>query len=195
MNKIAIRQLMREKRRALSRDAVVNGSAQVAKRVMQLPQYIEAEHIAFYQAHENEIECGLLMQQSLQLEKMIYLPVFSGKNQLKFYGINSATPLVNSRWGIAEPVIYQQSPVSAEKIELFFIPLVAFDDHGYRLGRGAGCYDRYLSFVKNQPRDRRPTLVGLAYDFQKIDRIVPQSWDIQLDYVVTDQGVIEGVGV
>ncbi|MGH8726393.1 MAG: 5-formyltetrahydrofolate cyclo-ligase, partial [Burkholderiales bacterium] len=59
-----------------------------------------------------------------------------------------------------------------------------WDPQGHRLGYGGGFFDRTLAgFTK------RPVVIGVTYEMAKIDTIHPQSWDIPMDYVVTERGV------
>jgi 5,10-methenyltetrahydrofolate synthetase len=64
------------------------------------------------------------------------------------------------------------------------LPMNGWDKHGYRLGYGAGYFDRTLA---NMPK--RPVVIGVTYEIAKMDTIHPQSWDIPADYVVTERGV------
>ena len=58
-----------------------------------------------------------------------------------------------------------------------------WDAQGYRLGYGAGFFDRTLaSFV------RKPLTIGISYELARIPSIHPQSWDLPMDYVVTERG-------
>ena len=59
-----------------------------------------------------------------------------------------------------------------------------WDRHGYRLGYGAGFFDRTLAALA-----RKPLVVGIAYELAKLDTIHPQAWDLPMDYVVTERGV------
>ncbi len=63
------------------------------------------------------------------------------------------------------------------------MPLVAFDGHGTRLGRGAGYYDRTLEHKKPQ------CLLGVAYEFQHHDFLPPEPWDVPLDAVATEKTI------
>jgi 5-formyltetrahydrofolate cyclo-ligase len=69
---------------------------------------------------------------------------------------------------------------------VLFMPLVAFDDSGSRLGMGAGYYDRYLGRL---PGGLTPLLVGLAHEAQRSNTPLPGNpWDVPLDGVVTENG-------
>jgi hypothetical protein len=59
-----------------------------------------------------------------------------------------------------------------------------WDPQGYRLGYGGGFFDRTLASL-----EKRPLTIGVTYEFAKMDTIHPQSWDIPMDYVVTERGV------
>lgn len=74
---------------------------------------------------------------------------------------------------------------SAEVVpEVVLLPMNGWDQQGYRLGYGAGFFDRTLAAMA-----KRPIVVGVTYELAKMDTIHPQSWDIPADYVVTERGV------
>ena len=62
-----------------------------------------------------------------------------------------------------------------------------WDAQGYRLGYGAGFFDRTLASLA-----KRPVVVGVSYELAWLDTIYPQPWDIPMDYVVTERGVYRG---
>jgi 5-formyltetrahydrofolate cyclo-ligase len=94
-------------------------------------------------------------------------------------------------YGIAEPVASATVRISPRDLDAVLMPVVGFDRHGNRLGMGAGYYDRALRHLRDGSRRwRRPRLVGLAFACQEVERIVPSTWDIPLDVVVTERGVI-----
>jgi len=72
--------------------------------------------------------------------------------------------------------------------DVLLVPLLAFDDRGFRLGWGGGFYDRTLARL----RSRGPVVaVGVAYHGQKVDVVPVTSDDEQLDLVVTDEEILE----
>ena len=73
------------------------------------------------------------------------------------------------------------------------VPLVAFDGRGHRLGYGAGFYDRTLAALR---ADGGPPVlaVGLAFAAQRVGAVPVEPFDVPLDLVVTEQGVVRGGG-
>ena len=69
------------------------------------------------------------------------------------------------------------------------MPLVAFDEQGNRVGMGGGYYDRTLGFLRSRQQWVRPKLVGVGYDFQEVERIDSESWDVPLTYICTESGI------
>lgn len=72
-------------------------------------------------------------------------------------------------------------------LDLVLLPLVGFDDAGGRLGMGGGFYDRSLAYLARRQNWRKPTLLGLAHECQKVDRLAQASWDVPLAGTVTDK--------
>ncbi len=71
------------------------------------------------------------------------------------------------------------------------MPLVGFDSCGHRLGMGAGFYDRALRPRLDRTQSfRRPRLIGIAYSVQQVERLEPAPWDVALDLVVTERGIL-----
>jgi len=75
-------------------------------------------------------------------------------------------------------------------LDLILLPLVAFDKSGHRLGMGGGYYDRTLAFLAHRRLWRKPHLLGTAYQFQQLETLPTQPWDIPLDGIATEQGVL-----
>ncbi len=87
--------------------------------------------------------------------------------------------VAGEQFGIGEPT----GPVytDLEAIELIIVPGVAFDRKGNRMGRGRGFYDRLL---KTTPKALK---IGVAYDFQMLDSIPVEPFDVKMDRIITEQ--------
>jgi 5-formyltetrahydrofolate cyclo-ligase len=116
------------------------------------------------------------------------LPVIEGKGKpLLFRAWRPGDQTAPGVWGIAEPT--PDKP--RVEPEILLVPLLAFDLAGWRLGYGAGYYDRTLRRL----RAMQPVLaVGIAYDEQRVDAVPHLDYDERLDWVLTPSGPIRCVG-
>ncbi len=134
---------------------------------------------------EGEQDPGPLQLLLEQLGIMTALPVVK-QNELHFYAYRSGQPLLPNRFGIGEPAMDMAPPIALLSLDLVFVPLVAVDQQGYRLGMGGGFYDR--SFSLGHPQRRRPLLVGLAHELQRVAALPHEAWDVPLDALITEAG-------
>src|SRR6185369_9369794 len=81
--------------------------------------------------------------------------------------------------------------LSARFLDTIFVPAVALDRLGARLGHGIGFYDRTLAFRQHRTRWLGPRLVGLAYSFQIVPQVPVTATDVFMDTIVTDRGIDE----
>jgi len=183
-----IRQLKRSHRRALSETEQQLHSKAICQISESLNAYRNSQNIAFYIANDGEIDPHLLMEHSRHLGKNIYLPVLSPQeNSLYFAPFEADSQLVLNRFNIPEPACDPSAWKTAEQLELLFLPLVAFDIHGNRMGMGGGFYDRTLAFLQQENLSKKPVLAGLAHELQRVEQLLAQNWDIPLDYIITEK--------
>lgn len=180
-----LRQQLIHQRQKLPLFNQIQASNLIAKKAYKLPIFKKSLYIAFYQAIHGEVNCAPLLKYAEQQQKNILLPVLEGQS-LRFIRYQSNQPLIKNRYGIDEPIITPENIVEAIDIDLVFVPLVAFDTKMNRLGMGKGYYDRTFHFLKKTSLKKKPTLIGLGYEFQKIETIEAKSWDIPLDQVITE---------
>jgi 5-formyltetrahydrofolate cyclo-ligase len=69
------------------------------------------------------------------------------------------------------------------------MPLVGFDANCNRLGMGGGFYDRTLAYLRLRRCWRRPLLIGIAHECQRVERLETNTWDVPLDLVVTEERI------
>lgn len=110
------------------------------------------------------------------------LPVVMGRGQaLVFRAWRPGDGLIDAAFGtrIPPPDALALTP------KLLLVPLLAFDDRGYRLGYGGGFYDRSLAALP------APIAVGCAYEAQRIDAVPIDHHDRRLDWIVTEKRALE----
>jgi 5-formyltetrahydrofolate cyclo-ligase len=182
--KRTLRATMRDRRADMSDEQRRAAAATIAKYGL---SFLDARPtagtvVSGYAAIGDEIDPAPLMASLTRQGCSLALPVVTGKAvPLEFRAICEDTAMVPGVWGIAQPPA--SCPVVTPAILL--VPLLAFDDDGWRLGYGGGYYDRTLRLL----RHAAPTLaIGLAFDIQKIDAVPHLDYDERLDWVVTPSG-------
>jgi len=191
-NRKQIRQHMREQRRALGETERQYSALQLTAHLLQSRLFNNSQHIALYLTNDGEMDPWSLIEAAWQRGKQCYLPVLGLRpgNRLWFIPYQPDTKLVNNRFGIPEPVhARRQRRLKPQSLDLILMPLVAFDQQGNRLGMGGGFYDRTLSFLRHRHSWRKPRLIGLAYEFQRVDQLAYQSWDVPLDAIATEDRI------
>jgi 5-formyltetrahydrofolate cyclo-ligase len=123
----------------------------------------------------------------------LYVPrVISWRDaRMAFVPLEPDTTLRGNAFGIPEPAHGAGGRLPVRHFDTILVPLVGFDAQGHRLGMGAGFYDRALrSRLDRAQPFRRPRLIGIAYSAQQVARLEPAPWDVALDLVVTERGVL-----
>lgn len=186
MNNTELRQQLLNKRKQLSPLEQTACSSQLALHVLQNELFTNSNSIAFYHASNNEIDCSLILQAAWQQNKNCYLPIVTSEKKLLFAPYYFNDELIPNQYGILEPPLDLTKVIVPEKLDLVLVPLLAFDKHNNRLGMGAGYYDRTFAFLNTTPRPAKPFLLGLAYEWQRVEQLTAESWDIKLNSVMTE---------
>jgi 5-formyltetrahydrofolate cyclo-ligase len=189
----ALRNKIREQRRALSAHDVKRYSEQLAQHFSTSNLFRNAKHIAFYLANDGELDVYPLMQIAWAMNKRCYLPILSPPFQrhLFFAQYNHGDPLALNEFAIPEPDVGPRHFKKAKTLDLVLTPLVACDSLGNRLGMGGGFYDRTFHFLKHRTQWQKPRLVGVAYDFQQVEALEFQPWDVPLAAVATPGSLMQ----
>jgi len=180
---------MRARRRALSRNEQRTAAEGLARGLLRLRAFSNSRKIAVYHPSDGEIDPLVAIDLAWGMRKSIYLPMlYPGRNRvIRFSPYTESTLLRTNRFGIAEVPLPWGRCLSPMELDLILLPLVAFDMHGGRIGMGGGFYDRSLAYLKLRGQWRRPRLIGLAHELQRVGRIELEHWDIPLDGILTDR--------
>lgn len=156
--------------------------------------YKKAECLFLFISTKSEIETNFLIEKAFLDYKNVVVPRTNG-DTMDFYLLNPLEPIQNQlelgAFGISEPKTTLQK-VSVEKIptnSVFILPGYAFSKSGERLGHGKGFYDRYIALVyaNKNPIHLPNALVGFCYDFQLIEKVPTNEFDINVTHVVTEK--------
>ena len=181
---------MRQRRRNLGVEQRRAAATQMARRVARSAVFLRSRHIVCYFPNDGELDPTPLMQIAWSMSKVCYLPVLDALHpaRLWFTPYYPDGKLVPNRFGIPEPLAVARRKVQPWRLDLILVPLVAFDDHGNRLGMGKGFYDRTLSFLHRRQHWKKPRLLGIAYDFQRVANLPVDPWDVPLYGIATETG-------
>ncbi len=152
------------------------------------------EHVAVYLAGPTEVDLQAWIDLALLDGIALCAPVIApNQGQMAFYPLTSTTTLRANRFHLKEPTIEcGAKAVDSSLLDVALVPLLAFDDHGSRLGMGGGYYDRYFATDAGHHtgnNHKRPLIIGIAYDVQRAtDPLITEPWDIRLNAVVTESG-------
>lgn len=188
-NKAQIRNRINEKRVAIS-DADRNKAAQQAAHIFKTcPLLADVQHVACYLARTEEFDCSPIIKGLWESNKNCYLPVLSTKQEghLDFVTYHPEDTVALNRYRILEP--QHHNFFAPENLDLVLVPLVGFDMHGHRLGMGGGYFDRTFAFLQNNPI-KKPLLIGLAYECQRMHNLPYDDWDVSLHGVLTEEKII-----
>jgi 5-formyltetrahydrofolate cyclo-ligase len=178
-----IRQQVRHLRRAMTDEQQAQAAEQLAELALNYAPVPAARHIALFLSVDGELNTRPLIARLWHLKKAVYLPVlhpFSPGNLL-FLRYSPDTPLHTNKLRIPEPPLDIRQLITLDQLDLMMVPLVAFDQHGQRLGMGGGFYDRTLQ----NWRQHGFLPVGLAHDCQQVDSLPVAEWDVPLPAVMT----------
>lgn len=187
-----IRREKRALRQALSSTTQHRHSQALRGQIIREKNYRNAKTIGCYLSNDGEIDPHPIIEHAWFLGKKVYLPILSPlilsplKNQLYFAPYEASSKFKLNRFNISEPICKPSQWKTACQLDLLLVPLVAFDASGNRIGMGGGFYDRSLAHLKHRQYWKKPKLIGLAHECQKVDNLNLESWDIPLDQILTE---------
>lgn len=190
LSRPVLRRKLRQTRRQLSPAQQRHAARRLYRQLSHHPLFRRARHIALYLPNDGEIDPRLLLRAAQRRGKATYLPVLNPwpRTRMVFQRIEPGERLRRNRFGIFEPVIRTARQRRVWALDLLLMPLVGFDGNGGRLGIGGGFYDRSLAYRARRKKSHKPTLLGLAHECQRVDRLPLESWDVPLLGTVTDRG-------
>lgn len=189
MDKKELRKEFLVRRNALSQIERREKSEQIAKRVIEIEEFRNANVLLLYQAIRSEVETDQIFEAANQFGKRVYYPRVIG-DKMEFYLADSTTEYEISKLGIREPKIVDEKCYmpKAEDIVLVLMPGAVYDKVGNRIGYGGGYYDKYLHGLMEVATVEGVCKIGLAYECQLVENgvIERELHDVNADYIVTE---------
>ena len=138
--------------------------------------------VMIYASFRGEVATEGLISNFLAAGIRVFLPVCGKSGQMDAYEIRSLADLKPGAFGILEPVA--ENPVAPESLDLVLVPGCVFGRNMHRVGYGGGYYDRYLSRCLNARK------AGLCYTMCLTEQIEPEKFDVAMDFLFTETGII-----
>ena len=162
-------------------------SQRICRLIMQSPEYQNAPLLLSYMAMEDEVDLKILNDDALNRKKFVGLPrIMAQSGLMDFYCVTDKTRLLaESIYGIKEPEVLPENLIKPENLPdstLIIVPGRAFTKEGCRLGRGKGFYDRWLSKIP-QDKKNRVHLAGVCFSQQIVESIPCDEHDIKMNKV------------
>ena len=151
--------------------------------------YEQANTLMIYLSYGSEVITDFIVKSAIEEGKNVVVPAIKNHGDsfmqaVRIIGLEDANQLV---YGIRQPEVNLDDVASKDSIDLALIPGIAFDLSGYRVGYGKGYYDRWL---KDMPLSKT---VGIAYDFQIMDKLPIGKHDLPIGTIVTEQRIIQTI--
>ncbi|RTY76200.1 5-formyltetrahydrofolate cyclo-ligase [Flavobacterium sp. LS1R10] len=184
MNKTALRKKYKALRNFLSENEIEEKSLAVANKTLTLPLWEKTYfHIFLPITEQKEVNTEFILHILSGKDKEIIVSKadFATRKMTHFL-LTDNTRIKKNKYNIPEPVDGIEVP--STKIDVIFVPLLAFDKKGHRVGYGKGFYDKFLSECK-------PDAIKIGLSFFEPEELITDIFegDIQLDYCVTPNQV------
>jgi len=166
-------------------EEVTSSSIRISNKLLELPIWsFDYYHVFLQIPEKKEIDTSFILSILHGKDKNIVVPKISKDNELINYLLTDNTVLKKNVWNIPEPVDGLEVPIN--KIDVVFIPLLAFDLLGNRVGYGKGFYDNFLKRC-------RADVVKIGLSFFEAEKKITDvgKQDIPMDYCVTPQKIYE----
>ncbi|MDX1314733.1 MAG: 5-formyltetrahydrofolate cyclo-ligase [Eudoraea sp.] len=183
MLKREIREQYPRLREELPQDILKEKSIGISNQLLKLPVWdAEYFHIFLTISEKKEVDTSAIIPVLQGRDKHVIIPKVTGEGELSHFLLSDNTRLIKNKWNIPEPENGIQ--IREDQIDVVFIPLLAFDREGYRVGYGKGFYDRFLEKCREDV-----IKVGLSF-FPPVDKILDrEDHDVPLDHCVTPEEI------
>lgn len=174
-----------ELRENISDESIEEMSLQIANQALKLPIWNKTYyHIFLPITSKKEVDTEFLMHILQGKDKSVVVSkAYFSTGEMKHFLLQENTALKTSNYGIPEPI--SGIEVLPEILDVVFVPLLAFDENGHRIGYGKGFYDRFLKKCKTNA-----IFVGLSF-FNPEPPIIFEETDVALDFCVTPENIFD----
>ena len=197
MRKEELRQQMRQIKRQFTPRQLEELSLPIVARLRE--RLKDAQIIVAYYPLPDEVDIRSLLDDLVAEGKIVLLPKVTGETTMELRRYTGQQDLCEGAFHIMEPIGENHGDFPCDSsvakikgtVSVILVPGVAFDAAGHRLGRGRGYYDCFLNTVgtvllrqDSLTQKNRPSVLGVCFDFQKVDEVPTDAFDILVDEVI-----------
>lgn len=175
MDKQALRSQIRAQKRAMTPQQIEAASQRLGELFAASKLYQQAKTIYGYLPYNQEVRTVPMLQRALDDGKRVAVPKCYG-DEMRFIYLEDLSAVEKGYCGIPEPIA--DEPIADDPTALVLMPGLAFDPQGHRIGYGGGFYDKFLAAEPGHPT------LALCYDFQMLDYLETEEFDIPVDCVL-----------
>ncbi len=166
-------------------EEIATKSARIVESALGLSEYQDSRILACYVSKGSEVQTKPLIHEALSWGKKVLVPIVEQNSRtLQFSEIQTLDELVPGTFGIPEPKLEHRRLTGLEAAEIVFVPGIAWDLYGYRVGWGHGYFDAALKRLPD-----RSVSIGLAFDLQLVEKVPGAQFDLPVDMLVTESRV------
>ncbi len=174
-----------EKRNYLPKEEIIEKSRKIKNNLFNLEHYKKSKTIMFFVSFNTEVNTHEMIKEALK-SKTLIVPKVAHHEIEPSVIIDLDNLIPSGKFGILEPI--ELMKIAYKNIDLVLVPGIVFDKEGHRIGYGLGYYDKFLKKVPKAIK------IGLAFDFQIIDKILREMHDVPVDLIVTENRVLKCKG-
>lgn len=181
-----IRSAILEKRNALGPQEINEAEKLIINNLMKLNQFLQAKDVFCYVSFRSEVPTNNIIKYCQQDSKNVYIPLCINETKEMVISLyDKDVELAASSYGVLEPTIKTIKIADRNMLDVAIVPGAVFDTRGYRIGYGAGYYDKFFAHTSKEIYK-----IAVAFSLQIVDAVPADDFDVPVDCIVTEKGII-----
>ncbi|MGB7604338.1 MAG: 5-formyltetrahydrofolate cyclo-ligase [Lutisporaceae bacterium] len=181
-----IRNTILKIRNSLTLQEIIEAEKLIVDNLLKLDQFIKSKNVFCYLSFRSEVPTTNIIKYCQQNEKNVYIPICNDDTKEMIISLyDKDVELIASSYGVQEASPETIKISDRNILDTALMPGAVFDIKGYRIGYGAGYYDKFYTHT-----DKQIYKIALAYSFQIVDEVPKDDFDIPVNCIITEKGII-----